>query len=174
MSTSIRSTKVCASLMAAAGLALVWATPARADTVIFQNLQQMVGEIVQDTDHDIVLKVEFGTIHIEKEKILKIEKETAEDLKQRLETEAEDKKQEEQARAKEKEKERERLATQKSDEEMRCLAAKEAREERERARRGEEDDQDPNNTRTNTKRNDKQVSKLIDDIRKKYGKQNTR
>ncbi len=67
-----------------------------ADTLVFKNGQELEGDVLNDDDTSILLKVEAGTLRIEKSKLLYVKKWTEEELEKRKEEE--DKQQKFQAR----------------------------------------------------------------------------
>ena len=64
---------------------------AYADFVIFKNGHQIEGEVLQEDEESLLLKVDYGTMKIEKSKVLTIRKETEAEIAQRKQA-AEEKK----------------------------------------------------------------------------------
>ncbi len=64
---------------------------AYADFVIFKNGHQIEGEILQEDDDSYLLKVDYGTLKVEKSKVLTIRKETEAEIELRKQA-AEEKK----------------------------------------------------------------------------------
>jgi hypothetical protein len=59
-------------------LALMIAAAARADTVVMTTLETIDGKVISKNDDFIELQVEFGTMRVPVEKILRIEADTPE------------------------------------------------------------------------------------------------
>ena len=70
-----------------------------ADLIILKNGQDIEGEVVKETDKGLILKLEYGTLLVEKDKILRREKDTPEKIAKRLAAEEKRKKFEAEMRA---------------------------------------------------------------------------
>jgi hypothetical protein len=64
-------------------LGLLVCVSLRADTVVMKNLEALHGDLVKDTPDWIELRVEYGTLKIPRDKILRIETDTPEMLAER-------------------------------------------------------------------------------------------
>ena len=72
---------------------------ARADTVVLKTGQALEGKILKNDDNGIQLQVQYGTMIIAQDKILRVEEDTPETLAAREEKEAADKEHAERMRA---------------------------------------------------------------------------
>src|SRR6185436_19838087 len=62
---------------------MVCATSSWADTVVLSTGQALEGTILEQTQESLLLKVEYGTLRVQKDKVLRIETDTPEKVAQR-------------------------------------------------------------------------------------------
>jgi len=62
-----------AACIAGAALALLLALPSRADTVILKNGRELDAKVLEQNETTVLLEVEYGTLRLERDKILRIE-----------------------------------------------------------------------------------------------------
>ncbi|MCZ7648222.1 MAG: hypothetical protein M5U26_23685 [Planctomycetota bacterium] len=81
-------------------LGLLACLPSRADTIVMKNGEEIEGEILKQDDEAVTVKVEFGTIEVQRHKIREIEPDTPEKIEARRVAAEEKRKFEEAMRAK--------------------------------------------------------------------------
>jgi hypothetical protein len=62
-----------AACIAGAALALLLALPSRADTVVLKNGRELDAKVLEQNETTVLLEVEYGTLRLERDKILRIE-----------------------------------------------------------------------------------------------------